>query len=110
MLTADSGTVAQPLKLDELAPTVKVHVCPFFPWVIFQATVATEPPAMVLPGLFAVNGIVLGVARSRLITLNPVGLGGQDVLPDEKSGGGGVQNGLANGKTGADWRGLTIGF
>ncbi|WP_263366717.1 hypothetical protein [Edaphobacter bradus] len=30
-LTADSGTVVQPLKLDELAPTIKVQVCPFFP-------------------------------------------------------------------------------
>jgi hypothetical protein len=93
-LTADSGTVAQPLKLDELAPTLKVHISPFFPRMISQATVATEPPAMVLPGLFAVNAIVLGEARSRRTML------------DTEFG----TAWLADGKTGVGWRGLTIGF
>jgi hypothetical protein len=93
-LTADSGTVAQPMKLEEVAPTVKVHVRPFCPLVIFQATVATEPPAMLLPGLFAVNGIVLGVARSKLTVLptaSGTGLKGSET-------------------TGVDWRVLTAGF
>jgi hypothetical protein len=52
----------QPIKLDDPVPTIKVHVCPFFPDVMFQVMVATVPAAMVLPGLFAVNGTELGVA------------------------------------------------
>jgi hypothetical protein len=93
-LTADSGTVVQPLKLDELAPTIKVHVCPFLPCVIFQVMVATEPPGIALPGLLAINGIVLGVARSWLTALNPVP---------------GVFW-LAEGRAGMGWRVLATGF
>jgi hypothetical protein len=93
-LTADSGTVAQPLKLDEVVPTLKVHACPFLPWVMFQATVATVPPAIVPPGLLTVNGIVLGVARSRLTTVNPQA---------------GIAR-LADGKTGVGWRELVVDF
>jgi hypothetical protein len=93
-LTADSGTVTQPRKLGELAPTLNVHVCPYLPWVIFQVTVATEPPATAPPGSLAVNGIVLGVARSRLTSVNPQA--GTGWPPD--------------GKTGVVWRGLTVDF
>jgi hypothetical protein len=63
-LMADTGIVVQPLKLGEFAPTLKVHVCPFRPWVIFQFNVATEPPAIAPPGLFAMNETVLGVTRN----------------------------------------------
>jgi hypothetical protein len=93
-LTADSGTMAQPMKLDEFVPTLKVHVFPNFPWVIFQVTVATEPPGTAPPGSLAVNGILLGVARSRLTRLKPQA--GTGWLPD--------------GKTGVVWRGLTVDF
>jgi hypothetical protein len=60
----------------------------------FQATVATELPAMLRPGLFAVKEIVLGMARSKR-TLVDMAIGtGWD----------------AERKIGVGWRGLTIGF
>jgi hypothetical protein len=55
---------------------------------MLQVTVATEPPAMALPGLFAVKGIVLGVACSWLTVLNPLW--------------------LAAGKTGVGWCVFTV--
>ena len=93
-LTADDGTVAQPLKLEEVVPALNVHICPFLPWVMFQATVATELPAMVLPGLLAVNGIVLGVALNKLTRQNPVG----------------ATVWLADGITAVGWCELTVDF
>ena len=54
-LTADTGTVVQPRKLDELVPTIKVQVRPFLPWVRSQVMVATEPLITTPPGLFAIN-------------------------------------------------------
>jgi hypothetical protein len=69
-LIADSGTVVQPLKVCEVVPTIKVHVRPLFPCAISQVIVATVPPRTTPPGLFAMNGIVLGVARSSLTWLN----------------------------------------
>jgi hypothetical protein len=72
-LTADIGTVVQPMKLDELAPTNNVHVRPLFPLMRFHLTVATEPAATVPPGLLATNGMVLGVACNWLIAQNPPG-------------------------------------
>jgi hypothetical protein len=70
---ADTGTVVHPLELDELAPTINVHVCPFRPCVIFQLIVARDPLATVPPGLFARNGIVLGVALSWPTAVKPIG-------------------------------------
>jgi hypothetical protein len=93
-LTADCGTVVQPMKLDEPVPTIKVQVCPFLPCVIFQVMVATVPAAIVLPGLFAVNGTELGVALIWVTALNP---------PDEVFG-------LADGEAGMGWRLLAAGF
>ena len=71
MLTADSGTVVQPAKLDEVVPTIKVHVCPFLPCVISQEMEASELPVITPPGLFAINGIVLGIAWSSVTWTNP---------------------------------------
>jgi hypothetical protein len=68
---ADTGTVVHPLKLGEPEPTINVHVLPFIPRWISQVSVATEPPGMVLPGLFAVNEMVPGVALSSLTAVNP---------------------------------------
>ena len=70
-LMADAGTVVQPLSVGELAPTLRVHLSPLRPCVIFQLIIATESPATVLPGLFAINEIVLGVARNWLTAVNP---------------------------------------
>ena len=93
-LTADAGTVTQPLKLGEVVPALKVHIFPLLPWVIFQATVATVLPAMVLPGLFAVNGTVLGVALN-MLTLQNLVVG---------------TDWLADGITGVGWRELPVDF
>ena len=82
------------MKLDEPVPTIRFHVCPFFPDVIFQVMVATVPAAMVLPGLFAVNGTELGVALIWVTAANP---------PDEVYG-------LADGEAGMGRRLLAAGF
>jgi hypothetical protein len=69
---ADAGTVVHPLELGELAPTIKVQVCPLLPCVIFQLIVATDPLGTVPPGLFARNGIVLGAAFSSPTAVKPI--------------------------------------
>jgi hypothetical protein len=60
-LTADVGTVVQPVNVDALAPTLSVQVR--WLWVFNEnVTVADALPATVDPGLFAVKEIVAGVA------------------------------------------------
>jgi hypothetical protein len=61
-LTAEVATVAQPVKAVETVPTFRVHAVPLEPPVTFHVTVAVELPAILLPGLFAANVIVPGVA------------------------------------------------
>jgi hypothetical protein len=93
-LMADIGTVMQSLNVAEVVPTIKVHVRPLFPCLMFQVIVATEPPAMLPPGLFAVNGIVSGKARNSLTAVNPPGR----------------LFWLVGGKAGMGWRVFAVGF
>jgi hypothetical protein len=62
-LTADSGTVVHPLKLELVVPTESIQAVLFRPCVRFQLTVATEEPFIKAPGVFARNVTVEGVAR-----------------------------------------------
>jgi hypothetical protein len=93
-LTAEAGTAVHPSKLGDVVPAFNVHISPFLPCSTFQETVATVLPATFPPGLFAVNEIVLGVARRMPTQQNPV-LGSV---------------GFPDGITGVGWRGLEIGF
>jgi hypothetical protein len=61
---------------------------------MFQVIVATEPPAMLPPGVFAVNGIASGIACSWLTAVNPPGR----------------LFWLVDGKAGMGWRVLAVGF
>jgi len=64
-VTAEVGTVVQPVKFDAVAPTFKVHGSLADEPVTVQATVAVELPAMglavPLPGLFAAKVMTSGV-------------------------------------------------
>src|SRR5436190_24061009 len=59
--TADTGTVVQPVKVLVAVATLRLHVPPGFPCRV-QETVAAELPAIVDPGLFAVNEMEEGDA------------------------------------------------
>jgi hypothetical protein len=93
--TAEAGTVVHPVKVAEFAYTLKVHVLPLAPPLMLHPTVALELPATALPGLFAVNWRVAGVAVS---PLTPV------------ANGIGESAGLKDWMTGVGRRGLSVVF
>lgn len=93
-LTAEVGTVVQPVKFDAVVPTLKVQGLPLL-LIMVNVTVALELPAMLLPGLFAANVMVDGVA-SKLLALMLNGSGERGRLP--------------NWITGVGWRGFTDAF
>jgi hypothetical protein len=93
--TAVAGTVLHPVKVVEFAATLKVHVRPLAPPLIFHCTVALELPATALPGRLAANVMVAGVA---LIALGVVAIGFK-AAPE-----------ASEGLTGPGRRGLSLGF
>ena len=82
-LTADSGTVMQPLKVGEVVPTIKVHVRPLFPCVIFRLignskvtiTSSAEADAWTyMVGALAIfSGCTITVPRIREVSLRCIG-------------------------------------
>jgi hypothetical protein len=74
--TAVAGTVMQPLNFDDIATADRFQLRPVPPGVRLHVIVAADPLTISLPGLLAVNGIVLGVACIMLTTLIPMRLGG----------------------------------
>jgi len=85
--TAEAGTVVHPVKVAEFAYTLKVHVLPLAPPLMLHPTVAVELPAtgVPVPGWFAVNWMVAGVAVSPL-TLVTNGIGESAGLKDWVTG------------------------
>jgi hypothetical protein len=93
--TAEASTVVHPVKAVEFAYTLKVQVLPLAPPVVVHPTVAVELPATALPGSFAVNWMVAGVA---VIALTLVAIGRGD------------WSGLKDWVTGVGRRGLSLVF
>jgi hypothetical protein len=94
-VTAEVGTVLQPVKFEVVVPTFKVQGSPADEPVTLQETVAVELPVMALvlplPGLFAAKVMVAGVALM-LLTVPTKGMGAMGRFPE--------------GMIGVGWRGF----